>query len=82
MVSLVSIIKLVINPIIAIGIFYLLGINGFEFTIGIIQSAMPCAMFTLAFAIDYDLDVKLSSDCIIISMIISLITLPILISII
>ncbi len=82
MVSLVSIIKLVINPIIAIGIFYLLGINRFEFTIGIIQSAMPCAMFTLAFAIDYDLDVKLSSDCIIISMIISLITLPILISII
>ncbi len=77
-----SFIKLVIAPIIAIVLLNFLNLNNFEGQISIIEAAMPPAMLTLALAVNYDLDFHLTSDCIFFDMLISLVTLPIIMSII
>ncbi len=76
-----SFIKLIIAPLIAILVLMIFNINGFEGHIAIIEAAMPPAMLSLALAVTYDLDFHLTSDCIFIDMLISLISLPILMSI-
>ena len=76
-VGLASIIKLVIYPLIALGVLSLLNITGFEHTIGFIEAAMSSAMLGLVLAVTYRLDWELTSDCIFTSTVFSLITIPI-----
>ena len=75
-VGLASIIKLVIYPLIALGVLSLLNITGFEHTIGFIEATMSSAMIGLVLAISYKLDWELTSDCIFTTTLFSLVTIP------
>ncbi|MGB9936224.1 MAG: AEC family transporter [Methanobacterium sp.] len=72
----VSIIKLLIAPAIAAVIVLLLGIEGLEKQVTIIEAAMPSAMLSLVLAITYNLDIKTAASCIFTSTILSLTTIP------
>ena len=63
-VSLASIIKLIIYPLIGLVVLSLLHITGFEHTIGLIEAAMSSAMLGLVIAVTYKLNWELASDCI------------------
>lgn len=76
-VSLASVIKLVIYPLIGIFILTIFGITGLEFNVALIEAAMPSALLSLILAIQFNLDTDLTSDCIFSNTLISLITLPI-----
>ena len=75
-VGLASIIKLVIYPLIALGVLSFLNITGFEHTIGFIEATMSSAMIGLVLAISYKLDWELTSDCIFTTTLFSLVTIP------
>lgn len=77
MVIFTSIVKLGVFPLIALIVVSLLGLTGLQHDVGIIESAMPSGMLSLLLAITYKLDYELTSDCILINTVISLITLPI-----
>jgi malate permease and related proteins len=81
MVIFTSIIKLAVFPLIAFVVVSLLGLVDLQHDIGIIEAAMPSGMLSLVLAITYKLDYELTSDCILINTVISLITLPIIMSI-
>ena len=76
-VSLASIIKLIIYPLIGLVVLSLLHITGFEHTIGLIEAAMSSAMLGLVIAVTYKLNWELASDCIFTSTLFSLVTIPI-----
>ena len=76
-VSFTSAMKLVIYPMVGVGVLSLLNITGFEYTIGFIESTMPSAMFGLVLSVMYKLDVNLTSDCIFTSILLSLFTIPV-----
>ena len=77
-----SFIKLILSPLILLLIFNIINLGTLEETIAICEAAMPPAMLSLVIALNYGLDSKIASDCIFIDMMISLITLPIIMSII
>lgn len=77
MVIFTSIVKLGVFPLIALIVVSLLGLTGLQHDVGIIEAAMPSGMLSLLLAITYKLDYDLTSDCILINTVISLITLPI-----
>ena len=77
MVIFTSIDKLGVFPLIALIVVSLLGLTGLQHDVGIIEAAMPSGMLSLLLAITYKLDYELTSDCILINTVISLITLPI-----
>jgi auxin efflux carrier (AEC) len=76
----ISILQLVVFPTIVAVCVYLMGFQNMSLKVPVVEAAMPCAILALALSIDHDLDYKLTSDCIIISTILSLITIPILLS--
>ncbi len=79
-VSLASFIKLIFYPLVALGLLALLNVTGFNHTIALIEASMSSAMLGLVLAISYNLDYKLTSDCIFTSTLFSLITIPIFLS--
>ena len=76
-VSFAVVTKLIVYPLVGLGVLLLLHITGFNHTIGFLETAMSSAMLGLVLAVSYDLDVELASDCIFTSTILSLITIPI-----
>jgi auxin efflux carrier (AEC) len=77
--SLVSVVRLVISPIIAMLMVFILGLNGLESMVTVVEAGMPSAMLSLVLAASYDLDIKAAAACIFLSTVLSMITLPILI---
>ena len=77
-----SFIKLIIAPLIVILIMNIINLGYLEKTVAISEAAMPPAMLALVITLNYDLDSKITSDCIFSDMMISLITLLLLMSII
>lgn len=75
-VSLVSSTKLIIAPIIAFAIVFILGMGGLEKSVTILEAGMPSAMLSLVLAITYDLDIKAAAACIFSTTVISMITIP------
>lgn len=75
--SFVSFIKLIIGPLISLIIVTIFQFSGMEYTIAIVEAAMPSGMLTLVLTINHDLDFRLTADSMITSTIFSLITLPI-----
>lgn len=75
--SFVSILRLLISPLMAFLIVMIFGLSGLDRTVTIIEASMPPAMFSVVLAITYELDVKLTAACVFFSIILSLITLPI-----
>ncbi len=80
--SYVTLIRLMISPLIAIFMVYILGLNGLEGTVTVVEAGMPSAMLSLVLAASYDLDINAAAACIFLSTVVSLITLPILISLV
>ena len=76
MIVFTSIMKLLFFPLIAFIIVSQIGFTNLEFNVSIIEAAMPSGMLSLLLSITYKLDFELTSDCILINTVISLITLP------
>ncbi len=70
--AIVSTIKLIIAPLIAIVVVTILGFNVLNGKVTIAEAAMPSAMLALVLAITYKLDVKLVSACVFLSTILSM----------
>ena len=81
MVAFTSIMQLLFFPAIAFIIVLFLGLSDLQYTVAIVEAAMPSGMLSLVLAITYNLDYQLTSDCILINTVISLITLPVIIMI-
>ena len=79
MIAFTSIMKLLFFPFIAFLLATQLGLIDLQYKISIIEAAMPSGMMSLLLAITYKLDFELTSDCILINTVISLITLPVII---
>lgn len=82
MIAFTSIMKLAFFPLVAFIIVCNLGLVDLQFSVAVIEAAMPSGMMSLLLAITYKLDYELTSDCILINTVISLITLPIIIMLI
>ena len=80
MIVFTSIMKLAFFPLVAFILATELGLVDLQYNVSIIEAAMPSGMMSLLLAITYKLDYELTSDCILINTVISLITLPIIIS--
>jgi hypothetical protein len=76
MIVFTSIMKLAFFPLVAFIIASQIGLIDLQFKISVVEAAMPSGMMSLLLAITYDLDYELTSDCILINTVISLITLP------
>ena len=79
MIIFTSIMKLAFFPLVAFFIVSWLGFVDLQFNVSIIEAAMPSGMLSLILAITYKLDYELTSDCILIDTVISLISLPLII---
>ena len=77
MIIFTSIMKLLFFPLIAFFIVSWMGLADLQFNVPIIEAAMPSGMLSLILAITYKLDYELTSDCILIDTVISLVTLPV-----
>jgi predicted permease len=71
--------KLAFFPLVAFFVASQLGLIDLQYKISIIEAAMPSGMMSLLLVITYKLDFELTSDCILINTVISLITLPVII---
>ena len=72
-----SVIKLIIFPLILLIFATVVGLSGLDFKVNIIEAAMPSAMLSMVIATDYYLDYHLTSDIILVTTVLSLITLPV-----
>ena len=72
-----SIVKLIIFPLIIFIFATMLGLSGLDFKVNIIEAAMPSAMLSMVISTDYHLDYHLTSDIILVTTVLSLITLPV-----
>jgi auxin efflux carrier (AEC) len=79
MIIFTSIMKLAFFPLVAFFVASQLGLIDLQYKISIIEAAMPSGMMSLLLVITYKLDFELTSDCILINTVISLITLPVII---
>lgn len=79
MIVFTSIMKLAFFPFVAFIIASQIGLVDLQYKISIVEAAMPSGMMSLLLAITYKLDYEMTSDCILINTVISLITLPIII---
>ena len=74
--TLVSGLRLLISPLMAAGVSYVLAFRGLNFSVTVLEASMPSAMLAAVLAIENDLDVDLVSSCIFMSTILSLVSLP------
>lgn len=81
MVGFTSVMKLLFFPFVAFIAASYLGLVDLQYKVAIIEAAMPSGMLSLLLSITYKLDYELTSDCILINTVISLITLPLIIMI-
>ena len=75
-------IRLVIGPLIAVGLVALLGMSGLTRQVAIMQSAMPTAVMTSVLAAEFGADSEFVSATILVSTLASVITLSVLLSLI
>ena len=71
-----SVMKLAFFPLVAYFVASYLGLTGLQHDVSIIEAAMPSGMLSMVLAITYGLEFELTSDCILIDTVISLLTLP------
>ena len=73
----VSGIKLILAPLLAFLMVSILGLSSLNSQVTVVEAAMPSAMLALVLAITYELDVKAAGACIFLSTVFSMVTLPI-----
>ncbi|RAP52217.1 MAG: hypothetical protein BZ138_03530 [Methanosphaera sp. rholeuAM270] len=77
----ISFSRLLVAPLILYVLLHQLSLRGLLLQVSVLQSAMPTAMNSLVLAINYDLDVELVSSVVFLTTVLSIITLPIIITI-
>lgn len=77
-----SLVRLVVIPLLVLGILILLGVKGTILGICVISMAMPAAANTAAFAEKYQSDTALASRCVFLTTILSMFTIPIFIALV
>lgn len=77
---LASALRLLVGPLIAVGLVALLGLEGLARQVAIVQSAMPTAVVTGVLAVEFDADAELVTATILVSTVASVITLSVLLS--
>ena len=82
MIAFTSVMKLAVFPLVAFFVATHIGLTGLDYKIPVVEAAMPSGMMSLLLSITYGLDFELTSDCILINTVISLITLPVIIMLI
>ncbi|MBQ2665477.1 AEC family transporter [Methanobrevibacter sp.] len=82
MIAFTSVMKLAFFPAVAFIIASKIGLVDLQHTVCVVEAAMPSGMMSLLLSITYKLDYELTSDCILINTVISLITLPVIIMLI
>jgi auxin efflux carrier (AEC) len=78
----VSLFRLLLIPLLLYITLSSMGFSGLLMQVSVLESAMPTAMNVLVLAITYDLDVDMVSSIVFITTILSLVTLPIIITVI
>ncbi len=68
--------KLVLAPLLALALALLLGIDGVQRLVAVLDAGMPGMLLSLAYAAQYGLDVELTSNLVFTSFFLSLATLP------
>lgn len=76
----VCLVRLLIAPLLLYALLLYLGVSGFIMNVSVIESAMPTAMNALVLAITYNLDVELVSSVVFMTTILSVVTLPLIIT--
>lgn len=76
----VSVTRLLISPLIAFSMVSMVGLGGLEKTVTILESAMPSAMLSMALSISYDLDFRTTAACIFLSTVLSMVSLPLILT--
>ncbi len=72
--------RLILGPLIAIPLAYVLGLQGLVYNVAVVESSMPTAVIVSAFAMEFGGDADFASEVILISTVLSLFTLPVLLS--
>ncbi|KAK3606812.1 hypothetical protein CHS0354_018406 [Potamilus streckersoni] len=70
-----SLLRTVVSPLVAIGLLYLTGIGGQVYSVTVLHYAMPCAMLSAIIAIEYNVLPEKVTMTVIISTLVSLLTL-------
>ncbi len=73
-----SFVRLILLPLITLGIFKLLGIGGLEMASSVLLVGMPAGSTTAILAQKYGADAEFASKCVFVSTVLSLITAPLL----
>ncbi|HIR53433.1 MAG TPA: AEC family transporter [Candidatus Onthovicinus excrementipullorum] len=76
----VAFFKLIVLPLLMIGCFYLMGLQGTLMTACVITAAVPSANNTIMFAAKYDKDTGLASQTVSLVSILSIVTMPVMIA--
>jgi len=75
-------IKLILSPFVLAMSARVLGVTGIPFQVSLLEASMPSMMMTLSFAIKYGLDVELVASIILISLLLSTLTIPLILSLV
>ncbi|KZX11667.1 AEC family transporter [Methanobrevibacter curvatus] len=77
----ISLFKLFVTPAICCVVISLIGLNGLDYTVAIVEASMPAGMLNLILAIKYKLEYRLTTDCLFLSSLFCLITIPLVINV-
>jgi predicted permease len=75
-----SALRLLLGPLIAVGLAALFGLSGLTRQVAIVQSAMPTAVVTGVLAVEFGADAELVTATILVSTLASIVTLTVLLS--
>jgi len=81
LIALTSGVKLVVGPVVAIGLATLLGLEGMTRDVSIVQSSMPTAVIAGVFATQFRADSEFVTSVILVSTLASIVTLSVLLSV-
>jgi predicted permease len=78
----VTLLRLVVAPLLAWAVAWLLGLNGLDRNVVVVQSAMPTAVTTTILATEFESDPPFAAMCVLVTTLASLLTLTLLLNLI
>ncbi len=75
------VLKLVVNPLVALGAVGLVGLTGDSGKVVILQAAMPAAVFASLIALEHDLEPDFVTSVVLVGTLASVLTIPVVISV-
>ncbi len=74
--ALVALIRLIVSPVIGLSVGTIVGYSGIDLGIIVLEASMPVAMLSLVIGLKYELEVEFISAAILVSIIASLVSIP------